>query len=105
MTDDAFGRAAATNFTVVRVWAFFDEARGAMAAFQNFDKASNTVVVNTTALIRMDYLLMRAASLGLRLGASPLSEVLEITIDHTQYAMPLFPSIHARSSDANKRLV
>ena len=67
MTDDVFARAKAQNFSVVRVWAFFEKGQNNAPAFQYYDAATMSVVVNTTALARMDYLVMRAASLGLRL--------------------------------------
>ena len=67
--DDAWERAAAENFTVIRVWAFLDVSRGGDlgSAFQYWDASARTVTVNATALQRLDYMLMRARSLGLRL--------------------------------------
>ena len=55
--------------SVVRVWAFLDVGRGGAlgSSFQYWDAAARSVAVNTTALARLDYMLMRAASLGLRL--------------------------------------
>ena len=75
MVDDVFERAAASNFSVVRVWAFLDEDRGGPfgSAFQYWDAGAKTVAINTTALNRLDYMVMRAAALGLRLILSEYS--------------------------------
>ena len=108
MVDNAFQKAAANNFTVVRTWAFLDIdfANGTNSAgtngvwFRAWDPVSRTVVTNTAALVRLDAVVAAAKKWGIRLILTVGAVSVEI---HTLVlGLPrLLSSSHRHSSPAD----
>ena len=73
MIDDALQRAADNNFTLLRMWTFLDadtceESPGWDGVmYQCWSKTRSKVLINETNLERLDYVIAKAASLGIRL--------------------------------------
>lgn len=68
MVDSALEHAAANNFTVVRMWAFSDADSCATASgvFYQCRADDGTIRIANETLTRIDYVLAKAATLGLR---------------------------------------
>lgn len=73
MIDDALERAAANNFTVLRMWTYLNADFCANTSGwdgvwnQCYDSSTGSVYINETNVARLDYVLQKAASVGVRL--------------------------------------
>jgi mannan endo-1,4-beta-mannosidase len=67
MVDDVLQTAAAESFTVVRTWGWLDQTPKNGVVFQAFDGATMTYNDGPNGLQMLDYVVAKAASLGLKL--------------------------------------